>query len=185
MKAPAIMRRYLSPLLGAALFGISFWALYHELHAYRFRDLAHSLQIMPMRSLVLSIALTIASYWIKTGYDYYSLRIVGQRLPYRRIAAVSFIGFVLSNNLGLSVIPGASVRYRLYSPLGITGQDITKIVFFFTASLWLGFFILGSLLFLLNPIAIPPQLHLPFDTVYPLGFLLLVPVLVFLGAAPF
>ena len=128
----------------------------------------------------LTLILTAASYGIKTGYDYLGLKFINRLLPYRKIATASFIGFVLSNNIGFSIIPGASVRYRLYSPLGLSGLEITKIIFFYTISLWLGFFTLSSAVFLLKPMVLPRELLLPFRTDYPLGILLLIPVLIFM-----
>lgn len=184
-KRSSIIKRYLSPLLGITLFIISLWALYKELHEYPLEDLIRSLHIIPMGSLVLSLALTVASYVIKTGYDYYSLRIVGRSLPYPRIAGISFIGFVLANSAGLSVIPDAAVRYRLYSPHGLTGFDITKIVFFLTVLPWLGFILLSTVIFFLMPIILPPQLHLPFRTDYPISFLMLIPVMAIIVVAVF
>ncbi|HPW37535.1 MAG TPA: hypothetical protein PK922_13805, partial [Syntrophorhabdus sp.] len=111
---------------------------------------------------------------------YFSLKIISKPLGCRKIAAASLIGFVLSNNIGFSVIPGATVRYRLYSPYGLSGQDIMKIVIFYTVSLWIGFLILSSAIFILKPILLPTQLHLPFKTNYPFGFLLLIPLMAFI-----
>lgn len=178
-------KRILSPFIGIALFIIAVWVLYIELQKYHFKDIVSSLYLIPIRSLFLSLLLTIVSYGVKIGYDYYSLRIINKPLAYRRIAVASIVGFVISNNVGLSVIPGASVRYRLYSPLGLNGLDIMKIVFSYTISLWVGFLLLSSTTFILKPILLPPQLHLPFKTDYLFGLILLITLLFFIGIAFF
>ena len=44
-----------------------------------------------------------------TGYDALALRMMRVPLAYRRIGLASFIGYAFSNNIGLSMIAGASV----------------------------------------------------------------------------
>ncbi|HPW37660.1 MAG TPA: hypothetical protein PK922_14455, partial [Syntrophorhabdus sp.] len=70
-KFKPFLKRILSPLLGASLFIIAFWALYIELSKYHFKDIITSLHMIPSRSLLLSLLLTVASYGIKIGYDYF------------------------------------------------------------------------------------------------------------------
>ncbi len=132
----------------------------------------------------MALILTVFSYGVMTGYDYYlALKFVNLRLAYRRIATASFIGYAFSNNIGFSMLAGASVRYRLYSSWGLSGLEITKIIFFCTVSLWLGFFTLSSGVFLLRPMVLPHELLLPFKTDFPLGILSLIPVLLYIAVA--
>jgi uncharacterized membrane protein YbhN (UPF0104 family) len=72
------------------------------------------------------------------------------------------------------MIAGASVRYRLYSAWGLSALEITKVVAFCSLTLWFGFFALGGLIFLLEPMAIPTVLQLPFASARPLGIFFLV-----------
>lgn len=74
------------------------------------------------------------------------------------------------------MIAGASIRYRLYSGWGLSTFDITRVVTFCTLTFWLGFFTLGGLVFLLEPMPIPKAIHLPFGSARPLGILLLLVV---------
>jgi phosphatidylglycerol lysyltransferase len=110
-----------------------------------------------------------------TGYDSLALRYVHSPLPYPKIAFASFITYAFSASIGFSMIAGGTVRYRLYSTWGLSGAEITKVIAFCTLALWLGLLSLGGIIFLIDPVAVPSMLHLPFGSLRPLGIILLVP----------
>jgi phosphatidylglycerol lysyltransferase len=166
----------IGPLFGIFLFAVAIWILHHELRAYHFHDIMRHLEELTAYRLLLSFALTILSYLIMTGYDTLALRYIRHPIAYGKIALASFIGYAFSNNIGLSMIAGASVRYRLYSAWGLSAFEIAKVVAFCTLTLWLGFFTIGGVVFVFEPMVVPKALHLPFASVHPLGgiFLMLV-----------
>ncbi|HEX4621734.1 MAG TPA: lysylphosphatidylglycerol synthase domain-containing protein, partial [Myxococcaceae bacterium] len=161
----------LKPAIGLALFAAAIWALHQELAAYHYADVVRSLHALRGEQVAAAAALTLASYLSMSGYDWLAFRYIGKPLSYFKIAMASFIGYAFSNNIGLSVVSGGSVRFRLYSGWGISVVDITKVVAFCTVSLWLGFMATGSLAFLIQPLLIPGSLHMPLATARPLGVL--------------
>jgi phosphatidylglycerol lysyltransferase len=175
----------LSAFLGLILFSCALWVLRHELNAYHFRDIAQYLRDLPAHQLLTALTLTFLSYLVMTGYDILAIKYIHHPLEYTRIALASFIGYAFSNNVGLSMIAGASVRYRLYSGWGLSAFDITRVVAFCTLTLWLGFFTLGGLVFLLEPVAISKTIHLPFESARPLGILLLLVVAAYVAGIVF
>lgn len=160
------------PFLGATLFIAALLILYHELRDYHYHEIVQSLRTIPDFHLIAALALTVANYIIMTGYDSLAFRYIKHPLSYRKISLASFVGYAFSNNMGLSMIAGSSVRYRLYSTWGLSAHEITKVVLFYTLTLWLGLFTIGSAVFLLKPLSIPVLLHIPFNTVFPLGIIL-------------
>jgi phosphatidylglycerol lysyltransferase len=168
----------IGPGLSVVLFSAAVWLLHRQLQTYHLNDIMASLQAIPNDRLYLALGLTLASYGAMTGYDALALHYIRHPLAYRKIGLASFIGYAFSNNIGLSMIAGASVRYRLYSAWGLSTIEITQMVVFCTLSVWLGFLNLGGLMFLIDPLIVPPALHLPFTTVRPLGGLLLAVVAV-------
>ena len=168
--------RYLGPLLGLALFGVALLVLYHELRHYGPRAIIRDLKDLPDRALIEALALTTLSYLVMTGYDGLSLRYIKRRLSYSKIALASFIGYAFSNNIGLSMVAGATVRYRLYSAWDLSAEEITKVILFGTLTLWLGFLAVGGLVFCYDPVALPFDwgLHLHSARVLGLIFLALV-----------
>lgn len=167
--------------LAPALFLVALIVLYHELRVYHLKDILENLKGIGSYQIHLAAAFTIISYLIMILYDVLALRYVKHPLPYSKIGFASFIGYAFANNLGLAMISGGSVRYRLYSLWGLSLIDITRIIAFCTVTLWLGFFTLAGIVFLVEPQILPAQLLLPFHSVYPLGviFLLIVAAYIF------
>ena len=157
----SILRRILGPGISVVLFTAAIWLLHAELKPYHLDDILRAIESIPAARMWAAIGLTILSYVLMTGYDALALRYIRHPLAYSRVGLASFIGYAFSNNIGLSMIAGASVRYRLYSAWGLSALQITQVVVFCTLTLWLGFFALGSTVFLIEPPAIPAAIHLP------------------------
>ena len=162
------------PILGLLLFIIALFVLHRELKDYSYHDVIRSLGELPTVRIYLALALTILNYLVMTGYDSLALRYIRNPLAYRKISFASFIGYAFSTNIGLSMIAGSSVRYRLYSAWGLSAIDITKVVAFYTLALWLGLGTVAGVMFLIEPLALPLLLHLPFSSIQPLGILFLI-----------
>ena len=170
----------IGPLLGLLLFAGALWVLHYQLKAYRLHDVIHSLVNLPKERFLTALALTLCSYLVMTGYDALALRYVRHPLPYRKFGLASFISYAFSNNMGFGMIAGGSVRYRLYSAWGLSTLEITKVVVFCSLTLWLGFFTLGGVVFLFEPLMLPKVLHLPFASAHTLGGIFLALVAVYL-----
>jgi phosphatidylglycerol lysyltransferase len=166
----------LGAILVLSLFAVALWVLHHELRAYHWEDILDALERLPTAHLLAALSLTLLSYLMMTGYDALSLYYIRRPLGYAKIALASFIGYAFSNNIGLSMLAGGSVRYRLYSSWGLSLLETTGVLAFCSLTLWLGFLALGGVVFFLNPMVIPQALHLPFDSVRPLGEIFLLAV---------
>lgn len=138
--AMQVYLRRLTPLLVVALLAGAALLLHHELRAYHYDDVRNALRAMPRSSILIALLLTAVSYWILTGYDALALRYLQRPLPYHRTALASFLGYVFSHNVGLSIFGGAAPRYRLYSAWGLTPAEIAGLVAFTAATFWVGIF---------------------------------------------
>jgi phosphatidylglycerol lysyltransferase len=161
----------IGPLVGLVLFSIALWLLHRALKDYHYHDIARNLSELPLLHLLIAFGLTLLNYLIMSGYDLLALRYINHQLQYPKIAIASFIGYAFSNNIGLSMLAGGSVRFRLYSAWGLSVEEITKVVVFCSLTLWLGFLSLGGIFFLLEPLVIPKALHFPFASVRPIGMI--------------
>jgi phosphatidylglycerol lysyltransferase len=169
------------PILGLLIFSLAIWVLHRELAAYRFQDIIQQVHAIPAGRAAMALLLTAAAYGVMTLYDLLALRYLKQSLSYAKIALAAFVGASFSNNIGLSMLAGASVRYRLYANWGLSTFEITKVVFFCTLTIWLGFFSLGSVVFILEPLTLPAQLHLPVISIRLIGLLMGLPVIAYLA----
>ncbi len=162
----------ITPWLSVILFGIAAVIIHHKLRQYHYRDIAAELRNMPARYVLAAIALTFLDYLILTGYDTLALFYIGYRLPYRKIAVASFVGYVFSHNA--TILGGSAARYRIYSGLGLSAGQVARLILFCSITFWLGFLALGGFTFVLHPQAIEHGTHLPFKTTWPIGVIFLI-----------
>ncbi len=165
------LQRALPALVGLALFIAALEVLRHQLRAVSWHMLSADIVSIPSTRLGAAIALTVLNYFALTGYDFIALASVGKKLAVRQVFSTSFIAYAFANNVGFAALSGASVRYRFYSRFGITLQDLSRIVFAYSVSFWLGLLTLGGLSLAISPL--PAIKALPAaGLVVPVGWLL-------------
>ncbi|MEH2108940.1 lysylphosphatidylglycerol synthase domain-containing protein [Nostoc sp.] len=170
------LRLNFSTLFGLLLLVLSLWAIASELRAYNYRDILNSLAAIPKSRLSWAIWLTALGYVVMIGYDILGFNYINRSLSWNKIAFTNFISSAFSNTIGFALLTGSAIRYRFYANWGVSAVAIAQVIAFANFTFWLGMFAVAGLLFLINPLKIPAQLHLPFATVRPIGviFLLLV-----------
>lgn len=77
-----------------------------------------------------------------------------KNLPKRRVLVITFVSYVFNLNLG-ALVGGFAFRYRLYSRLGLSSKQITTILGLSVGTNWLGYCLLGGLIFLFDILALP------------------------------
>ncbi len=141
------------------------------LHDFRLRDVLQSLRALPAPAVVLAFLLASGSYVLNTLYDLLGCRWIGRPIKYLQLAPASFIGYAFGNTLGMPLLSGGSVRYRMYSSWGFSAAEVTAVVAFGMWTYILGCLLMLGLTFLLSPPAFLP-LPLPLLSIRLIGFLL-------------
>ncbi|MEH2222873.1 lysylphosphatidylglycerol synthase domain-containing protein [Nostoc sp.] len=174
------LRLNFSSLFGLLLLLLSLWAIASELRQYNYRDILNSLAAIPKSRLSWAIWLTALGYVVMIGYDILGFNYINRSLSWNKIAFTNFISSAFSNTIGFALLTGSAIRYRFYSTWGVSAVAIAQVIAFANFTFWLGMFAVAGLLFLINPLKIPTQLHLPFATVRPIGVIFLLLVAVYL-----
>jgi phosphatidylglycerol lysyltransferase len=163
-KGPRRWLRFLPALIALVLCAMAAFFLHHELSQHSWRELRDSVVSIPGRQVLAAVLLTAASYTVLTGYDALALHTVGIPLPYRKTIVASFLGYVFSHNVGLSVLGGSAARFRMYSSSGLTASDVVKVFAFCALTFWLGLLALAGSVLILAPehfsshVPVPPAL---------------------------
>jgi phosphatidylglycerol lysyltransferase len=124
--------------LGVALLVlVAFW-LHHLLGKYHWRDILERVQAISNTKLLRAAFFTCAGYGCLTLYDALAVRFAGARVPYARVALISFMGYAIGHNVGFNSISGGAVRYRAYTALGLSAKQIATIIAFGTLTFFLG-----------------------------------------------
>ncbi|MEH1837186.1 MAG: lysylphosphatidylglycerol synthase domain-containing protein [Nostoc sp.] len=174
------LRLNFSSLFGLLLLVLCAWAIAHELHEYNYRDILNSLAAIPKSRLSWAIWLTALGYLVMIGYDILGFSYINRSLSWNKIALTSFISSAFSNTIGFALLTGSAIRYRFYANWGVSAVAIAQVIAFANFTFWLGMFAVAGFLFLINPLKIPTQIHLPFATVRPIGVIFLLLVVIYL-----
>ena len=152
-------------LIGLALFVAALEVLRLELRAVSWHEVIDDVLRTPVWQLAAAVVLTILNYATLTAYDLLAFAYIRRSLPRGQIALVSFLAYAIANNVGFAMLSGASVRYRFYTRWGVTAEELSRIVFSYSVTFWLGLCALGGLSLLVSPVPDvpgspgPPALH--------------------------
>ncbi|WP_297202436.1 lysylphosphatidylglycerol synthase domain-containing protein [uncultured Pluralibacter sp.] len=135
-------------------------------------------------ALLGAIGLTIVSYLLYGCYDLMGRSYCGHKLGARQVMLVSFICYAF--NLTLSTwVGGIGMRYRLYSRLGLPGATITRIFSLSITTNWLGYILLGGVIFSIGVVDLPAHWYISDTTLRIIGGALLLFIAVYLWACAF
>jgi len=140
----ARFRHALPFVVGLVLFLAALEVLRIELRAVSWHEITADVVRTPVRQLMAAIVLTILNYATLTGYDLLAFAYIRKPLPRGQIAWASFLAYAIANNVGFAMLSGASVRFRFYTRWGVTAEELSRIVFSYSVTFWLGLFLLGG-----------------------------------------
>ncbi|MDR7193024.1 bifunctional lysylphosphatidylglycerol flippase/synthetase MprF [Luteimonas terrae] len=133
----------------------SFW------HGLRYDDIVAAMEATPGVRIALAVLATAVSFAALVGYDASALRYVGARVPPRTIAKTAFVGYALSNTIGLGVFTGGAVRMRLYGAAGVEPAAVSRAIVFNALVFGLGACAVGGAGLWWDAAALAPLLYLP------------------------
>ncbi|MDG5767156.1 lysylphosphatidylglycerol synthase domain-containing protein [Balneolales bacterium ANBcel1] len=177
MSTPVIKRifrrRNILPVIGISLFLAALWILQGEIQQFSWQTFRSHVELIPVSRLMMAAAATVTGYVILTFYDKLALVNLGIRLPWRKLAKASFLGFAFSHNITPSLLVGGTMRYRIYSGLGVSGFNVTRVVGFCAMTLWIGFMALGGTIFTFTSISLPGTISWPLPNLQVVGWIFL------------
>jgi hypothetical protein len=104
-----------------------------------------------MEQIVAACALTACSYVALTGYDAVALRQLRVAVPYRTTALGSFTSFAISFTLGFPLITAGTVRYWIYSRVGLTAAKVASLTVIAGLTFWLGMALVIGMAMVIQP----------------------------------
>ncbi len=159
-----LLSKYRQPLglaVTLLLFAIALIACRHLLSELDFYALHDSILEVPKPALLGALGATIVGFIILLGYEWSASRYAGVSLPGRTLTLGGFTAFAIGNAIGLSLLSGGSVRYRLYARHGLGASDVAHMTLFASLSLGCALPPLAALATLSNLPAASAALRLP------------------------
>ena len=155
------MGRRIRVIISLIIFTVSLFLLYNLEQDYQLNDIFLEIKQFAPSKILLAVLLTLVSYLLLTLYDYLAIRKLKSPLSYQQIAPVSFLAFTFSNTIGFSLLTGTSIRYKFYSELGLSGNNITQVVLACSVTFFLGLFFICGLALINFPAEQLSDLPLP------------------------
>src|SRR5207237_2639158 len=104
--------------------------------------------------IIVAFGLTAASYILLMFYDALALRHMRKTLPFGRVALASFTSYAFTHSFGFGSLMHATIRYRLYAPLGLRTVDIAEITAFVNITFTIGLAVMFPVIALLHASAL-------------------------------
>lgn len=145
----------LAPFLIFIVFGLSIASIYQLIKHVHLEQIRQAMFSTAWRQVFMALGFTILGYFVLVGYDFMALRHVERKAPPGLVALTSFMAYSIGNTVGLSVLSGGAVRYRMYSRYGLDAADIAVIGIFCATSF--GF---GEVLAALGAVGLSPDRYL-------------------------
>lgn len=129
--------------LGIAVFSI--YVLGRAVSAVSPGALREAIAATSADQIAAAALLTIFSYLALTGYDGLALRQLKARVPYKTTALASFTSYAISFTLGFPLITAGTVRYWIYSQVGLSASKVASLTVIAGVTFWFGMvFVLGT-----------------------------------------
>ncbi len=130
--------QWLGAALGLVVLGLAIWGIRMIADKVTWAEIAADIHATPPHLLVAAALSAALSYVVLVGYDWLATRHLGYRLPLNILAGASFASFTMSHTLGVTVLTGGTVRYRIYTRAGVGPADIAAIILLCGWTFWLG-----------------------------------------------
>ncbi len=130
---------------------LSVFVLGRTVSGLQWSELRAALAATSMEQIVAACALTACSYVALTGYDAVALRQLRVTVPYRTTALGSFTSFAISFTLGFPLITAGTVRYWIYSRVGLTAAKVASLTVIAGLTFWLGMALVIGVAMVIQP----------------------------------
>ncbi|MCD2177734.1 bifunctional lysylphosphatidylglycerol flippase/synthetase MprF [Rhizobium sp. C1] len=144
-----LFERYREYLLLAAILAVSSltaYAIYSLTREIRIEDVRDALAATPLSAILLSLLFTALSFVAMIAYDINAIDYVRkEKLPLVSVAITSFTAYAVGNTAGFGALSAGAIRLRAYLRLGLTPEEIAKIIAFVTLAFGLGILMVTAL----------------------------------------
>jgi phosphatidylglycerol lysyltransferase len=142
------------------LFCVALVACHHLLSELDIYALHDSVLNTPKAALFGALTATAFGFVVLLGYEWSASRYASVELKAPTLILGGFTAFAIGNAIGLSMLSGGSVRYRLYARKGIGAGEVARMTLFASLSLGCALPPLAALATLSNLPAASAALHL-------------------------
>ncbi|MGP3698488.1 bifunctional lysylphosphatidylglycerol flippase/synthetase MprF [Rhodobacter sp. NSM] len=131
-------RTMLLALVTWVVFAAVAYTTYRITGDIRYQDILRALEETSWRDILIAGFFTVVSFVLLAGYDVNALRHLGRSPNLVQVGMVAFCAYAIGNTVGFGPLSAGAVRYRGYSRLGLSGEQVAAVIAFVTLSFGIG-----------------------------------------------
>ncbi len=138
---PPPARRWLhisATIFSVLILALSAFVVTRTLLTTNYSALRTAIHLTSLEQLLMAAGFTALSYLALTGYDACALRQLKLKIPYRTTALASFTSYAISFTMGFALVTGGTVRYWIYSQVGLRAGQVLSLTLISGVTFWLG-----------------------------------------------
>ena len=181
----ARMFKLVGTVVSLGLFLLSLGVLYYVVGELDATEVKAAFSRASSQQIMLALGFSALSYLMLTGYDWVALKeVTTQKVSYRVAALASFTSYAVSFTLGFPLLTAATVRYWIYSSVGLGAGAIASLTVIAGVTFWLGMGVVLGFVMITHPAATATFTRLPLtmNVLLGLGVLTLVGAYLLLAA---
>jgi glycosyltransferase 2 family protein len=165
--------KWIGAIASFGLFAISLLVLVFIVKELDADEIRAAFAAASRRQIFLAILFVTLSYTLLTAYDALGFRQLGIKVPYRTTALGSYTSYAVSFTLGFPLITAGTVRYWIYSAIGVSARVIASLTLIAGVTFWLGMASVLGICLIINPAAVSELSRLPVSVNLALGIVTL------------
>ncbi|NDA46459.1 MAG: UPF0104 family protein [Alphaproteobacteria bacterium] len=148
-------------LISLGIFGLSIYFVAQTLHTLNWDDMLTALSQIGPDQFILAGVFTCLALIAWTGYDGLAARQLKLNVSYPVLSLSALCCYAFGNMLGFSLLTGSTVRYWIYSQVGVPAGKVASLIVIASFTYWLGAYLLIGLTFTFAADQMTPIFHLP------------------------
>jgi len=120
------------------ILALSAYVVTRTLLTMNYTALRSAIHTTTLDQFLLAAIFTACSYLALTGYDACALRQLRLKVPYPITALASFTSYAISFTMGFALVTGGTVRYWVYSQVGLRAGQVLSLTLIAGVTFWLG-----------------------------------------------
>lgn len=163
------LRSALGTAVSLGLAGLAVWVLYRTFRRINVEDVIAQIHAVPGRTLLVAALCVVGAFATLAWFETVAVRYVKPGVPRRRAALTALIIFPLGHAVGQTVLSGGALRYRMYTPAGLTATEVGATVLMAHLPYALAFSFLLDLSLVLAADTLEPLVRISADWLRVLG----------------
>lgn len=141
---PALVRRWALRIVPLILLAAAAIVLWREFRDLSFEEVTGAMRAWGWGSILMSLALSLVSFFLMGVVEWLGLRWVGARVPWWPTMSGSFLANAIAHSLGANLLVSGAIRARLYDRYGVTLAQVAATTLFAGMSFAVGIAALGG-----------------------------------------